>query len=290
MIRNQYDLLGRPTRTLVDLAEVDAGITIEGTRQVDRSFDALGRVSSAANEVCTITTRFDSLGHSIAEDTTTAGAPSFQLARRFDDAGRLIGLTYPNGRERPSGLASRGDRADTTGETSGNRQGPSLPSAPADWAPNFGPPGGNASAEHQLPGGVYYVIRTNDREIDRAAANTRVLDIQSSPGYSPDKIAVENLFIPDLGELKTVIERRNAVLRRSFGYTPDGSPRFASDRICSGIEKAHDEGIRMAARQLSRHGPIRLEDLEEEDSLDPLVSPRPPRPAAPDEAPSQFPS
>jgi|GEM_PF-2836550 len=100
VVRNQHDPLGRPVRTSVDTAEVELGLTIEGTRQIDRRFDALGRLVSTANETCSIATRFDSLGHAIVEATTVVGAPAtvLNLGRTIDDTGNLVGLTYPGGR------------------------------------------------------------------------------------------------------------------------------------------------------------------------------------------------
>lgn len=100
VVRTAYDALARPVRTIVDAAEVDAGVTIEGVRQIDRSYDALGRLRTATNEVSALTTAFDSLGRPVAEATQVAATgQQLALSRAFDDAGRRVGLTYPGGRQ-----------------------------------------------------------------------------------------------------------------------------------------------------------------------------------------------
>lgn len=100
VVRTAYDALARPVRTVVDATEVDAGVTIEGVRWVDRAYDALGRLRTATNQVCGITTAFDSLGRPVGETTTvTATGQVLALARTYDDASRRVGLTYPGGRQ-----------------------------------------------------------------------------------------------------------------------------------------------------------------------------------------------
>ncbi|MEZ4400012.1 MAG: hypothetical protein R3B06_08335 [Kofleriaceae bacterium] len=100
VVRTTYDALGRAVRTQVDTAEVDAGISIEGTRLVERGYDGLGRAVRASNEVCVVTATYDSLGRALAEATTLAATGQlFTVGRQFDDAGRLTELTYPGGRK-----------------------------------------------------------------------------------------------------------------------------------------------------------------------------------------------
>ena len=101
VVRNEYDAAGRLVRTLVDDAELDAGVVLEGARLVEHAYDGLDRLTSTRNEAAAIATRFGSLGHPLQEDTTVtaAGGLALRLERRFDDAGRLIGTTYSGGRQ-----------------------------------------------------------------------------------------------------------------------------------------------------------------------------------------------
>lgn len=100
VVRTQYDALARPVRTIIDTAEVDAGVTIEGNQQIDRAYDALGRARTASNEACSVAATYDSLGRVLAESTTLlATGATRTVARQYDLAGRRTGLTYPDGRE-----------------------------------------------------------------------------------------------------------------------------------------------------------------------------------------------
>ncbi|MBK9033456.1 MAG: hypothetical protein IPL61_19690 [Myxococcales bacterium] len=100
VVRTTYDGLGRAVRTVVDTAEVDAGVTIEGVRTVERAYDGLGRAVRASNEVCAVAATYDSLGRALAEATTLAATGQLlTVGRRFDDAGRMTELTYPGGRQ-----------------------------------------------------------------------------------------------------------------------------------------------------------------------------------------------
>jgi RHS repeat-associated protein len=97
--RTDYDALARPARIVIDPGDVEAGVTIEGTLQIDRSYDALGRELTAANEASSVVTTYDSLGRTLVEATTlTATAVTFTIAREYDAAGRRASLTYPDGR------------------------------------------------------------------------------------------------------------------------------------------------------------------------------------------------
>ncbi len=91
------DGLGRAIGTDVDLSEVDAGVSIEGTKTIRRSFDGLGRAKHVENETAGTDTIFDSLGRSRTISTTLAGQ-TLTLIREYDDAGAQSALIYPGGR------------------------------------------------------------------------------------------------------------------------------------------------------------------------------------------------
>lgn len=101
VLRHTYDDAGRLTRTIVDDAEVDAGVVVEGDRSIVRSYDGLGRLKLAETPDTLIELRLDSLGRQLHERCRTSLNSGFEveLSRRFDEAGRLTGLTYPGGRE-----------------------------------------------------------------------------------------------------------------------------------------------------------------------------------------------
>lgn len=100
VLRHEYDGGGRLIRTVVDDAEVDASVQLEGARLVEHAYDGLDRMTLARNEAATISTRRDSMGYACREDTVlhAAGELVLTLERSFDDGGRLAGITYPGGR------------------------------------------------------------------------------------------------------------------------------------------------------------------------------------------------
>ncbi|MEZ4400010.1 MAG: hypothetical protein R3B06_08325 [Kofleriaceae bacterium] len=89
VVRTTYDALGRAVRTQVDTAEVDAGISIEGTRLVERGYDGLGRAVRASNEVCAVTATYDSLGRALAEATTPVTEAEISTPLRSGEYSKL---------------------------------------------------------------------------------------------------------------------------------------------------------------------------------------------------------
>ncbi len=66
---------------------------------------------------------------------------------------------------------------------------------------------------------IYFVIRTNDREIDRKAAATRVSTIHSRASFDFTTDAVYDLYVPDLGKLKETVESILANVPKEYGWT-----------------------------------------------------------------------
>lgn len=103
VVRTIRDGAGRPIRTVIDTSEVEAGLTIEGTTRIDRTFDGLGRERTAETRegaaiTTTLATYRDSLGSAVADELTVAGSLR-RIERTFDAAGRITALRYPGGRE-----------------------------------------------------------------------------------------------------------------------------------------------------------------------------------------------
>ncbi|HUQ01541.1 MAG TPA: RHS repeat-associated core domain-containing protein [Kofleriaceae bacterium] len=100
VLRHEHDSAGRLRRTIADDAEVDANVVLEGARLLEHEYDGLARVTVTRNEAASVATRYDSLGSAVHEATVihAAGGLAMTLERRFDDTGRLVGITYPGGR------------------------------------------------------------------------------------------------------------------------------------------------------------------------------------------------
>lgn len=99
--RFQHDPLGRVTRTDVDRSLLAPGVTVGGEEFERYEYDGLGRVILEENTFCRIASRLDSRGQPYEEVLTLAapGSPvPYALERRFDPAGRCVGVTYPSGR------------------------------------------------------------------------------------------------------------------------------------------------------------------------------------------------
>ncbi len=98
--RHEYDQAGRPERTRIDDAELDAEVQLAGARLVEYRHDGLGRRIFAGNATARLSTRFDSLGNNLRDEAIIADAGGLALTveRAHDDAGRVSGLVYPEGR------------------------------------------------------------------------------------------------------------------------------------------------------------------------------------------------
>ena len=129
VLRNTYDGAGRLIETDVDVSEVDANVTIEGSMLVQRTYDGLGRPTQISNETSTISRTYDSRGGITSESTTVvdSDASPLELERTFDALGNLETLTYPSERalrferdelDRIKTLVHQGDGTGYPGATS----------------------------------------------------------------------------------------------------------------------------------------------------------------------------
>ncbi len=70
---------------------------------------------------------------------------------------------------------------------------------------------------------VYFVIMTNNRQIDVDAARTRVFNIWSSLDYDPKEDLVYLLYVPDLGTIAAQVAIVVNNIPKQFGYTVEAS-------------------------------------------------------------------
>src|SRR5665811_1084305 len=98
------DELGRTTGITVDASLLAPGVDVAGATFERYGYDALDRRLAAENDFPLCEVRWSSLGWPL-EETTTFTIPAAPLAtpltivRQFDDAGFVVGLTYPSGRQ-----------------------------------------------------------------------------------------------------------------------------------------------------------------------------------------------
>ncbi len=100
VLRHEYDGTARLRRTVVDDAEIDSNLRLEGARMVELDYDGLDRVTVARNGVATLATQYNSFGQAFREETIVHAADDLPMTyeRNFDDAGRLASIVYPGGR------------------------------------------------------------------------------------------------------------------------------------------------------------------------------------------------
>ena len=104
-VRRGYsvDAVGRTFRVDIDRSSLPLGESMHGATFEQYRHDGLGRLVGADNDFTRTETRYNSLGWPLA-DTTSVVAPEAAVStplivqRQFNDAGSLIGMTYPNGR------------------------------------------------------------------------------------------------------------------------------------------------------------------------------------------------
>ena len=98
------DEAGRTVRVNVNTSALQPGVFVQGATFEQYRYDGLGRVVATANDFSRSQTRYNSLGWRLAETTAVVsseavvGVPLI-VQRQYDDAGGIIGLTYPNGRQ-----------------------------------------------------------------------------------------------------------------------------------------------------------------------------------------------
>ncbi|MFD8559705.1 DUF6531 domain-containing protein [Streptosporangium canum] len=98
-----WDLLNRNTRVAVDTADLPPGVTAYGALLTRFDYDALSRITLAANDFVTDRIDYDSLAAERETVSFTAAsgldpARQYVLARETSDTGAVTALTYPSGR------------------------------------------------------------------------------------------------------------------------------------------------------------------------------------------------
>jgi RHS repeat-associated protein len=98
-----WDALNRNTQVSIDPSDIPPGITPRGAMRTQFDYDALGRITLAANDFCTDGIEYDSLvmQSETISFTATSGVTTgsdYVLARETSDTGAVTALTYPSGR------------------------------------------------------------------------------------------------------------------------------------------------------------------------------------------------
>ena len=98
-----WDMVNRMTQVTVDTSGLPPGIAAHGALQTRFDYDALGRITFAANDFATTRIGYDSLAEESQTVSFTAAsgldpAPQYVLARETSDTGAVTALTYPSGR------------------------------------------------------------------------------------------------------------------------------------------------------------------------------------------------
>lgn len=133
-----WDLLSRNTQVSVDPAGLPPGVTAHGAMQTQFGYDALSRITLAANDFVTDRIDYDSLAAERETVSFTAASgldPSRQyvLARETSDTSAVTALTYPSGRRVHFGRDVL-DRVVEVAQTSRGQEYPGDQGTPDDFA------------------------------------------------------------------------------------------------------------------------------------------------------------
>ncbi|MGD9533395.1 MAG: RHS repeat-associated core domain-containing protein [Candidatus Nitrosocosmicus sp.] len=101
----QYNALHKQTECRIDVSEITAGNTIEGSSIYHTTYDALGRAIALENDICRIENSYNSLNWNIDETTSfqnipnSSGLTGLRIQREFNNTNGLTVLQYPSGRK-----------------------------------------------------------------------------------------------------------------------------------------------------------------------------------------------